>query len=29
MCAAYVKELAGADTSWDKTEKTGKVVAPA
>jgi cellulose synthase/poly-beta-1,6-N-acetylglucosamine synthase-like glycosyltransferase len=26
--AAYVKELRGADRHWDKTEKTGKVVAP-
>jgi cellulose synthase/poly-beta-1,6-N-acetylglucosamine synthase-like glycosyltransferase len=33
LCAvtfgAYVKELAGADRSWDKTEKTGNVAAAA
>jgi len=33
LCAvtagAYVKELRHADARWDKTEKTGKVVAPA
>ena len=27
--AAYVQELRGADTHWDKTEKTGKVAMPA
>ncbi|HUC59891.1 MAG TPA: glycosyltransferase [Streptosporangiaceae bacterium] len=27
--AAYVKELTGAERSWDKTEKTGKVTAAA
>jgi cellulose synthase/poly-beta-1,6-N-acetylglucosamine synthase-like glycosyltransferase len=26
--AAYVKEFRGADQTWDKTEKTGKVAAP-
>jgi hypothetical protein len=26
--ASYVKELRGADMTWDKTEKTGKVVIP-
>ena len=26
--AAYLSELRGADATWDKTEKTGKVVAP-
>jgi cellulose synthase/poly-beta-1,6-N-acetylglucosamine synthase-like glycosyltransferase len=26
--ASYVKELRGADMSWDKTEKTGKVALP-
>jgi cellulose synthase/poly-beta-1,6-N-acetylglucosamine synthase-like glycosyltransferase len=33
LCAvtftAYLKELRGADASWDKTEKTGKVAMPA
>jgi hypothetical protein len=27
--AAYVQEFRGADRHWDKTEKTGKVAAPA
>lgn len=26
--ASYLKELRGAEMTWDKTEKTGKVVAP-
>jgi len=26
--ASYVKELRGAEMTWDKTEKTGKVVIP-
>jgi cellulose synthase/poly-beta-1,6-N-acetylglucosamine synthase-like glycosyltransferase len=29
MCAAYGKELVRAETSWDKTEKTGKMVTTA
>ena len=27
--AAYLRELTGAESGWDKTEKTGKVTAPA
>jgi hypothetical protein len=27
--AAYVRDLQHAEVHWDKTEKTGKVVAPA
>jgi len=27
--ASYVKELRGAEMTWDKTEKTGKVAMPA
>ncbi len=26
--ASYIKELRGAEMTWDKTEKTGKVVMP-